>query len=235
MKLQRYTCRTVRNMLPLHVGGDLDPRHGPEVDLHLNDCLVCFREFRELGAMRSRLAVLAEQPLPSGILDGFAEEVMARIDVGEPGPAAEAPSPGPRQRIFSFQRLSAAAAILLVSLAGWRALTDQGLVGDGSIGLDRPGLAESVSDGWPTQQQLPRAAITAAPLTAKGTGQTQTQAQALNDFLETAWPLGVPAPTEVQIILRSRGGVPTVTLHGQASKASGLERDEAREPRQRKP
>lgn len=218
-------------MLPLHVGGDLDPRHGPEVDAHLNNCLVCFAEFRELGAMRSRLAVLAEQPLPLGILDGFAEEVMARIDVGEPGPAAEAPSPGPRQRIFSFQRLSAAAAIMLVCLAGWRALTDQGLMGDGSSAFDQPALSESVSDGVPIQRQLP--AFDGTPLPTASSG--QRSAQTINESLETTWPLGVPAPSEVQIILRLRGGVPTVTLHGQASKASGLERDEQREPRQRKP
>jgi len=225
-------------MLPLHVGGDLDPRHGPEVDVHLNNCLVCFAEFRELGAMRSRLAVLAEQPLPTGILDGFAEEVMARIDVGEPGPAAEAPSPGPRQRIFSFQRLSAAAAVMLVCLAGWRALNDQGLVGEGSSAFDRPGLAgnglsESVSDGWPTQRPQPQAVLSQTQLPS--VPDDQRSAQSLNEILETAWPLGVPAQSEVQIILRSRGGVPTVTLHSQASKASGLERDEQREPRQRKP
>ena len=216
-------------MLPLHVGGDLDPRHGPEVDAHLNNCLVCFAEFRELGAMRSRLAVLAEQPLPLGILDGFAEEVMARIDVGEPGPAAEAPSPGPRQRIFSFQKLSAAAAVMLVCLAGWRAFNDQGLMSDGTSAFLRPDLSGSVSDGVPMQRQQTALDGTQLPTAPSG----QLSAQAVNEFLETTWPLGVPAPSEVQIILRSRGGVPTVTLHGQASKASGLERDGQRQPRQR--
>jgi len=106
-------------MLPLHVGGDLDELHVSAVDAHLKHCLSCFREFRELAAMRARLGVLAEERLPLGALDGFAEEVMARIAVGEPGPAAEPPRPA-RQQWFAPQRLAAAAALLIAALAGWR-------------------------------------------------------------------------------------------------------------------
>lgn len=136
MSLRPYPCKTVRNMLPLHVGGDLDPRHVPDVDRHLSGCLPCFREFRELAAMRGRLAVLARQPLPAGVLDGFAEEVMARVAVGEPGPAAQAPRPGPR--LIVLPRLAAAAAMLLVTLAGWRVFSDAGAL---------PGEARRPSDG----------------------------------------------------------------------------------------
>src|SRR5262245_42418642 len=91
MKLRRYTCRTIRDLLPLHIGGDLEPDQAGPVDEHLHTCLSCFREYRELATMRGRLGVLADQPLPSGILDGFADEVMARIAVGETGPRAELP------------------------------------------------------------------------------------------------------------------------------------------------
>lgn len=242
-------------MLPLHVGGDLDPRHAPQVDRHLHDCLVCFREFRELGAMRGRLGVLAELPLPAGILDGFAEEVMARIDVGEPGPAAEAPSPGPGQRILSFRRLSAAAAVMLVTLAGWRVLDDQGLMGRGGAQLELSELSDSVSSVLPSPQtqpilrsQAPALSFQRQPAPSDSRwisvgsaqndidgGASQTKDDQLRDLLETSWPLGVPVESEVQVILRSRAGVPGVTMHGQAGQATGLERDEQREPRQRKP
>lgn len=113
-------------MLPLHVGGDLDPRHIEPVDKHMKTCLSCFREFRELAVMRGRLGVLAEAPLPRGILDGFAEEVMARIAVGEPGPAAEAPGPSGILRMPLLPGLAAAAAVLIVSFAGWRLMSGDG-------------------------------------------------------------------------------------------------------------
>jgi hypothetical protein len=124
-------------MLPLQVGGDLDPRHTDAVDEHIKQCLSCFREFRELAAMRGRLGVLSEEALPAGILDGFAEEVMARIAVGEPGPAADAPRPILRLR--QVHRLAAAAAVLIVCFAGWRFMQDDGrLLGDGPV-VGRPG------------------------------------------------------------------------------------------------
>lgn len=116
MKLRATSCRNVRGLLPLHAGGDLDQRQSGAVDEHLHACLSCFREFRELVTMRGRLGVLAEQPLPKGALDGFTEEVMARVTVGEPGPRAEIMrSVAWRRRI---PRLAAAAALLLMVGAG---------------------------------------------------------------------------------------------------------------------
>lgn len=252
MILRRYTCRTVRNMLPLHVGGDLDPRHAPEVDRHLQDCLVCFREFRELGTMRSRLGVLAEEPLPVGILDGFTEEVMARIDVGEPGPVAEAPSPGPRQRISSFQRLSAAAAVLLVALAGWRAMTDQGRFGSDDAVIEmQQGLSGSVSHGTQVQPamrpqgqtgwrlaQQPGPSATgfgASPTSQYVSSDDSSVAASADDMLDIVWPMGVPVETRIQMILRKTHGLAGANLNDQGSQASGLQRDDRRELRKRQP
>ncbi|MBM3985855.1 MAG: zf-HC2 domain-containing protein, partial [Planctomycetes bacterium] len=90
--LRRTTCRSIRDLLPLHAGGDLTPDEAARVDGHLHACLSCFREFREHATMRGRLGVLAEEPLPQGVLDGFTEEVMARIAVDAGGPAAELPA-----------------------------------------------------------------------------------------------------------------------------------------------
>jgi len=107
----RTNCRTVRDLLPLHVGGDLPADKAALVDEHLPTCLPCFREYREFTAMRERLGVLTEQPLPEGVLDGFADEIMARIAVGEPGPRAELPTAMERARMWP--RYAAAAAVLI--------------------------------------------------------------------------------------------------------------------------
>lgn len=120
-KTSRYTCRKVRDLLPLHVGGDLEARHVAPVDEHLHACLTCFREFRELATLRGRLGVVGEAPLPPGALDGFTEEVMARIALEEPGPAAELPSVARRSPTWTWMR--AAAAVLVVGLLGWQLAT----------------------------------------------------------------------------------------------------------------
>lgn len=114
MRLLKDTCRSIRDLLPLHVGGDLDPGPARRVDEHLHRCLSCFREFRELAAMRQRLVVLGEQQPPAAALDHFTEEVMARIALGERGPAAELP--GVRRTRPSVMLPLAAAATLMVGV-----------------------------------------------------------------------------------------------------------------------
>ncbi len=134
MKLRRTTCRAVRDLLPLHVGGDLPADRAGIVDEHLHACLTCFREYRELLNLRSQLGVLADQPLPPGILDGFTEEVMARIAVGEPGPRAALPRTP--DRLGQFTRLAAAAVLLLAVGLGFNSF------GPWAGTRDEPGSAE---------------------------------------------------------------------------------------------
>ena len=45
MRLLKDTCRSIQDLLPLHVGGDLDSGPARRVDEHLHHCLSCFREF----------------------------------------------------------------------------------------------------------------------------------------------------------------------------------------------
>lgn len=121
--MRRLTCRSVRDLLPLHCGNDLPPEKAIAVDQHLHACLACFREYRDFAAMRGRLGVLAEEPLPEGAIEGFTEEVMARIVVGEEGPAAELPTASRWRRLdVPSVRLAAAAALLLaVGFGVWQA------------------------------------------------------------------------------------------------------------------
>jgi len=157
VKLRQINCRNVRNLLPLHAGGDLDRKQAGAVDEHLHACLSCFREYRELITMRGRLGVLAEQPLPEGTLDGFAEEVMARVAVGEPGPRAELPSSIAWRR--RLPRLAAAAALLLMVGVGAHQM---GLIGE-SGQLGEPTQSERIlspytlADG-PSTMSIPPAA-----------------------------------------------------------------------------
>jgi predicted anti-sigma-YlaC factor YlaD len=161
--LRRYTCRNVRNLLPLHVGGDLPARQAAPVDEHLGTCLACFREFRDLTAMRERIGVLTEQPLPEGVLDGFAEEIMARIAVGEPGPRAELPVAMERARLWP--RYAAAAALLV---AGGLGLHVAGVLDGAPAARSVPGLADSqlAEAGGPSAEAADDAGTSVAPAAA---------------------------------------------------------------------
>jgi hypothetical protein len=159
LRLLRDTCRSIRDLLPLHVGGDLNASQARRVDEHLHLCLSCFREFRELATMRGRLGVLAEQPLPAGVLGDFTEQVMARIAMGEEGPAAELP--GVRRRLVLPLRPLAAAAALVMALSLGLVLGSQWLTkspdgndaqpsGASGVVADVPGLPEDIGYTLPT-------------------------------------------------------------------------------------
>jgi hypothetical protein len=213
-------------MLPLHVGGDLDPRHIDAVDDHLKTCLSCFREFREYATMRSRLGVLAEERLPEGALEGFAEEVMARIAVGEPGPAAAAPG-APVIRWPLLPRLAAAAALLIVCVAGWRYTTDGALTP-----LDRPSTTNPLPPSS-TVSQLPTP-------TSPGVIPYGALRMPRNATLSPVPPgtQGLRPPTQEQLSIIQRlpeSGV-MILIHG--SMGDGLEAvddtvDEPMQPRER--
>ncbi len=152
---RRYDCTTVSRMLPLHAGGDLDTRHQAAVDEHLHACLNCFREFRELASLRGQLRAAAEEPLPEGILDGFTEDVMARVRSGEVGPVAVPP----RASVLRLPRVLAAAAVLAVaglavtlnlesSGSGPRTLSDLPLVADDVVEAPRA-EGDRQAIGWP--------------------------------------------------------------------------------------
>lgn len=160
MRLLRDTCRSIRDLLPLHVGGDLDASQARRVDEHLHVCLTCFRDYRELATMRGRLGVLAEQPLPAGALDDFTEQVMARIAQGEDGPAADLP--GVRRGIVLPTRTLAAAASLILAL---------------SLGLAlgaRWSSSPSAGEATPAQVTASEDALPAAPASPVASGEPAT-------------------------------------------------------------
>jgi len=161
MRLLKDTCRSIRDLLPLHVGGDLDPGPARRVDEHLHHCLSCFREFRELAAMRQRLVVLGEQQPPAAALDHFTEEVMARIALGERGPAAELPNVR-RTRPSVMVPLAAAATLMVGVMLGYVAQTRAPGVSPAVVepaGSDRvltaaDGLIPSEVRGSPVREDL---------------------------------------------------------------------------------
>jgi len=244
VKTRHYTCRTVRNMLPLHAGGDLDPRHVAAVDEHLKGCLTCYRELREFVSMRGRLGVLAEAPLPRGILDGFAEEVMARIDIREPGPAAEAPRPA-SVHWYAWPRLAAAAAVLIAALAGWRLLEDEGV----PLGSSQPVVGGVLTDGPRSIPHLSTAELRSddsrrprATSPTPGTVvPTRTPSSARGPFVFRPGPPGTGAITETTVRMIQLGADPTgeelledidLLIQGETW---GLEKAPDRTPRPRRP
>jgi hypothetical protein len=162
VRLLRDTCRSIRDLLPLHVGTDLDSGQARRVDEHLHLCLSCFREFRELATMRGRLGVLAEQPLPAGALDDFTEQVMARIAMGEDGPAAELP--GIRRRFELPPRSLAAAASLVVALSLGLVLGSQWTTSADPAGTSHPPVTQQSPDVIASAPVTPAAAGLSTPV-----------------------------------------------------------------------
>ena len=161
--LRRSNCRTIRDLLPLHAGGDLPADRAALVDEHLHVCLTCFREFRDYAAMRGRLGVLAEEPLPEGALDGFTDEVMACVALGEAGPAAALPSARRwRPDGRAVTRWAAAAALLVAAGAG---LWSTGWFGPVEIKMDpAPAAYDAVATAEPATDVVPRPAAPSLPV-----------------------------------------------------------------------
>lgn len=260
MILRRNTCHHVRDQLPLHVGNDLEPNAAERVDAHLKSCLSCFREFRELATMRGRLGVLAEEPLPAGILDGFTEEVMARIAIGEPGPAAEPPVPARVLRPFAWQRVAAVAAVVLVAVSTWKLVDDPAVTRPSEGGAEAPVVGpesslvahdESATQAGDAQPELRgQPAVTpfgfqSPALRGFGAGSAQPVSvghapqpaahpfQGMPQGFETIRIEGMRLPSEADRMVIFQLGVPGFAPGNQVG--TGLQLDQPREPRLREP
>lgn len=60
-------CKTVSHLLALHVGGDLPPERGEEVELHLTECRSCRAECARYVRSRQNLFVLKGGSMPSSL------------------------------------------------------------------------------------------------------------------------------------------------------------------------
>lgn len=101
-------CRQARNLLALHVGGDLPGDRAAGVDAHLSACAACAGELARHQAARRDLRLLQADPLPLGSLWERLEPRLAAVDAAA------------RRRAPWYRRpgaLSAAAAALLLCLA----------------------------------------------------------------------------------------------------------------------
>jgi len=102
------SCRQVRRLLPLHVGGDLDPSEASTVDRHLDACAECAAEGRVFQAARSALlGVRTSRARPAGA--GLWSAIEARLDATD----AAALLRRPWYRKASVWSAAAAAALLL--------------------------------------------------------------------------------------------------------------------------
>ena len=107
-------CKKVNKLLPLYLSDDIDPSDVEGVKEHLNTCLGCFREYQDHLRARRSLRQLAFRPDLNPVMEGFAEEVMLKINDRSQGPAA----PVPRVTYRLAPRLLAAAALILVLVTG---------------------------------------------------------------------------------------------------------------------
>ena len=124
------TCKRTLKRLPLFAGGDLDLRAQTEVEIHLQGCLSCYREFT---TYRDTIALVRSVAVPQQSLEhdsslqagpSLLDGVMEQIDA--PPPAA------PRLLPFLVTASGWAAALLLGAfLAYSQDLNDSG--------VERPG------------------------------------------------------------------------------------------------
>ncbi|MGQ0552551.1 MAG: zf-HC2 domain-containing protein [Planctomycetota bacterium] len=203
------TCRRVRALLPLHAGSDLTPQQARLVDEHLHQCLSCFREHRDFVGMRERLGILAEEKLPEGALDGFAEEVMARISLGESGPRA--PAPGRLRRLSLppaplLRRVAAAAALLLALGLGWREWGGSGEVRPKDLAGDMPPIADS-TERSSTERSSPREPPSDRALAGQlvGAGNAREALRDQRSGVMSSGVLDLPLGVDQRFLLEARG------------------------------
>lgn len=132
-------CRRARSLLPLHVGGDLDPEAAARVDSHLAGCAECGRELR--GYRAARRALLEAGPvrdLPGAAMPAPLWDRLA--------PRLAAADAAWKLRIPWYRRtpyVVAAAASLLVTVAlAWYAVA----AGETGVAAPPPPLAAQAED-----------------------------------------------------------------------------------------
>ncbi|MBX3461674.1 MAG: zf-HC2 domain-containing protein [Planctomycetes bacterium] len=105
------SCRTVREALPLFVGGDLDPDRAAAVGSHLRDCPGCRRE---AVALQQPLRRLRRLPVPVAGDAFFAElqgAILDRVEAAAGSPASRwAGALGGRRTWMALAGLLAATA-----------------------------------------------------------------------------------------------------------------------------
>ena len=112
-------CRKALKLLPLFVSDDLPVKELDEVEAHVGSCLSCFRAYQEQLKAHRALKLLGERPDLSPMMEGFHEEVMARVARDGGGPAA----PVPRLVYPAVRRYVAAAAVIAAAFTAFYFLT----------------------------------------------------------------------------------------------------------------
>jgi anti-sigma factor RsiW len=110
------TCDQVREHLPEHLLGVLDPESDREVKRHLRGCGVCRAELTSLGEGLSTFARAAHQTEPPEDLKG---RVLAVLEEER----ADQPVPSPVPRIRRPQLAWAVAAVFMVGALAWGSIS----------------------------------------------------------------------------------------------------------------
>ncbi len=82
------SCRRVRRLVALWVGGDLAPRRVRRIEAHVAGCEACRLLAGRLRAGRDALAGFVEEPPDRVALRTVRQRVMARLDAAQADPAA---------------------------------------------------------------------------------------------------------------------------------------------------
>jgi anti-sigma factor RsiW len=73
------TCESVRQLLPLHAGGDLDEQDSGQIDAHLDSCAACSAFAAEYAEARNALRRLDPPELDASVYAGMRGAVLREI------------------------------------------------------------------------------------------------------------------------------------------------------------
>lgn len=132
-----HTCDEILDLLSARLDGALTAEEEELLDEHLNTCAQCRALAGDLAAIHGAMPHMAEEPPPE-----IKEAVMARIkaETGEP-----IPFPQKKGRARPWQNWGAAAAVLVLVVAGAFALQGRGGTG-GSTALAMPSAMPVTED-----------------------------------------------------------------------------------------
>lgn len=182
------------NRLSEYIDGDLSPEDARRMEDHLRDCEICTRTLEQLRGVVARASQVTDRQVPDDVWPG----IPARIQAITPASSATETGtviPWRRRRIALSIPQLAAAAILLVALAGGTAwLAEPGALHDASLtrAEGEPGAGTGAPGALAVAATDPGAASTAV-----------RYAIAIDELERALFDLGTPLPPSTQTKIRN--------------------------------
>lgn len=214
MRPDQTLCDDVLALIPLHVGGDLEPEWTERVARHLERCDSCTAELERARAARAPFAMLraeADGWSAVDVWDGVRSELAREGLLAPSSPLPAAPRRVTRAPLVPLGRLAAAAGILALGL--WAAFAGEtppnaGSPGPGPVSLEGAGSEAPVIRAMPVSTGGLAGTVGDDPIEpmAGGLRRAQPGEERLRD-LSRPFPEGSPI-LQLPFTGRTRRGAP---------------------------